>query len=130
MATAKKPAARKPAAKKAADPKPQTPAEPMANLAEAARAEAAAGEQMNPDTPITQTITWRGLELSIPASAEEWDLDVAEAFEDGQIVRAMRGILGPAQWEDMKTKLAPKLKEINELAELISKVYGFESTGE
>ncbi|WP_435112020.1 hypothetical protein [Nocardiopsis synnemataformans] len=126
MAAPRKTPTTKAAPKKKAPAKPpQTPDEAQPHAVVAARAEAMSG-----DVAVAKVITWRGQTYSVPPSAEEWSIEVAEAFEDGRVIQAVRGILGPDQWASMKAKLKPKVKDLNELAELIGQTYGFESPGE
>lgn len=38
------------------------------------------------------------------APANEWDLDVLEAFEEGRILATVRSLLGEAQWKTFRAK--------------------------
>lgn len=66
--------------------------------------------------PSTLAVEFRGLKLSIPASMEEWPIEVMEAFEQEQYVATCRELLGPAQWAAIKT-LRLKVKDLHELVE-------------
>ncbi len=52
--------------------------------------------------------------------AREWDLDVLEAYEDGQIATTCRSLLGPAQWETFKSKR----RSVGDLEDLMKAVQG------
>lgn len=109
---------------------PQEPAEAKPNLAEAAKTEAQAPAAMEAGTPLVKVLQWRGLELRMPPTAEDWDVEVEENFEDGRLVAAMRGILGAEQWAKVKAEVKPKLKDIKDLSDAIGREYGFEDSGE
>jgi hypothetical protein len=44
-----------------------------------------------------------GETYSVPP-AREWDLDALEAYEDGQIARTCRSLLGADQWATFRSK--------------------------
>lgn len=50
----------------------------------------------------------------------EWDVDVLEAFEEGQVVRTVKGLLGAEQWAKFK---APG-RTVTELGELFTAIQG------
>ncbi len=77
------------------------------NAAEALKAEA---------TNTNVKVEFRGETYEIPGNAEEYDLEVMEAYEDGKLVSALRALLGEAQWSLLKTRTRPKLKDLNEIA--------------
>lgn len=86
-----------------------------------ARAEATGG-------PLTAT--WRDLTLHVPPT-DQWPLDVFEAFEDGKVIGAVRALLGPDQWTQVKASTpTPTLADLNTLTAAISNAAGFTSAGE
>lgn len=64
----------------------------------------------------TRTFTYDGDEYTVP-EADSWDLDIFEAVEDGQIVTAVRGILGQKQYYD---KFKAKKRKAKDLADIFS----------
>lgn len=38
------------------------------------------------------------------APSSTWDLDILEAYEDGMIVRVIKGLLGPKQYAQFRSK--------------------------
>lgn len=84
--------------------------------------------QLEAEGVETTTITWRELELTIPASMEGADAEVALAFEEGKVASALRALLGPAQWVDvMKTK--PKLRDLGVMFDAVAAEMGMETAG-
>lgn len=74
--------------------------------------------------------------FTLPASVDDWDLDAMEAMEKGQSITMLACLIGPQRWDQAKAQFrlrngrAPKLRDVEALAENIAKVYGFESVGE
>lgn len=75
------------------------------------------------------SVQWRDLTLAFPADPEEWDIEVTEAFEDGKVVTAVRGLLGPSQWAAVKA-LHPKNKDLSGLYDALAQAMGMTSAGE
>lgn len=57
------------------------------------------------------------------APTSEWDLDVMERYEDGQIATAVRALLGPAQWGRFRAK-PRKVADLEALFSTIEKALG------
>lgn len=74
------------------------------------------------------TIEWRGEHLEIPANPEDWPVAVAEQFELGRIVGAVRALLGPGQWSKVERHNL-RVRDLNELADLFVKEAGLENLG-
>lgn len=90
---------------------------------EAAKAEAT-GE-------VVTEVTWRDQKFAVAASADDWPVDVLEAFEAGKAATALAGVLGPAQWARFKdTKPRPKVKDLTGLMDTIASKLGFQKSGE
>lgn len=68
-------------------------------------------------------VEYDGETYSVPPTME-WDLDVLEALEDGQIVKAVRSLLGEEQYTKFKFKKRT-VADLNELFEEIGKAAGF-----
>lgn len=103
--------------KKKRKPRPPVPA------IEAVQAEAT-GE-------VVTEVVWRDQKFHIAASADDWPVDVIEAFEQGKAATALAGVLGPAQWARFKaTKPAPKVKDLTGLMDTIASKLGFGNAGE
>ena len=56
-------------------------------------------------------------------SADGWDVEVLEAFEDGKIVTAVRALLGVEQWARFKAT-KPTVGELNEFFEVAAEALG------
>lgn len=68
-------------------------------------------------------VEYDGETYSVPPTME-WDLDVLEALEDGQIVKAVRALLGEEQYAKFKST-KPTVADLNALFEEIGKAAGF-----
>lgn len=58
-------------------------------------------------------------------SASDWDVEVLESFEDGNIVRTVRGLLGPDQWAKFKSKRRT-VSDLNNLFQDVQTALGSE----
>lgn len=84
-------------------------------------------ETTDADTAIFE---WKGEQFHVPATTEEWDVDVLEAFEQGKSATAAQAILGRKQWRHYKTTFTPKVPELNEFVRALAGFYGFGDPGE
>ena len=104
---------------RAATKAPQTPAEPHPERLAAVKDEAARGEAMEP-ADLLKVVQWRGTDVRVPASVDDWDIEIQEFAEDGQIVKHLRAMLGGQQWADLKEAHAPmKFGDVRDLNETI-----------
>lgn len=55
---------------------------------------------------------------------DEWDIEVAEAHEEGKVVTALRRILGEEQWKLFKEREKPKSKDLDAFLKVM-----FDKTG-
>lgn len=131
---AKQPTRKQPA--KSGTAKRTTPtrkaAQPAKRTAAAAEAEAQAVDELDGeivDGSGLIPISWRGHTFTVPASSDDWDVEVTEAFEGGKAATAIRGLLGEDQWEEFMTE-RPKNRDLAEMFEQIAEALGFESAGE
>lgn len=110
---------------RAAKPAPQKPAEPHPERLAAVKDEAARGEQMEP-ADLLKVVQWRGTDLRVPATVDEWDIEIQEFAEDGQLVKHLRALLGATQWDDLKETHKPmKFGDVRDLQETIMRdAYG------
>lgn len=82
------------------------------------------------------TIDWDGVTLTLPATADDWDLDAVEAFEQGKVATALGLLAGEAGWTAAKATYQringrrPKLRDLESLGDAIARVYGFTDAGE
>ena len=82
------------------------------------------------------TIEWEGSTFVVPAAVDDWDADVIEAFEKGQAVTAIRGLLGTKTYDQLKVDFQKKtgrklaVKDLGSLGDLIASTYGLEKQGE
>lgn len=84
----------------------------------------------------TITVSYAGEDWTIPASLDDADVDVIEAFEEEKVVGILRGLLGPAQWKMLKRAARRdrhpqpfRAEELTPLVEQIAKIYGFDTAG-
>lgn len=75
------------------------------------------------------TFEFRGLTLTVPLERDDWTVDFLESLEEGKSVGIVRGAIGPDSWRQVRS-MNLKVRELNELADLIAKAMGFGSTGE
>ncbi|MFE1104147.1 hypothetical protein ACFW4K_26845 [Nocardiopsis alba] len=110
---------------RAAKPAPQTPAEPAPERLAALKDEANRGEEMAP-ADLLKVVQWRGVDLRVPASIDDWPIEVQEFAEDGMAVKHLRGLLGVAQWNKLKTDgHVTKMGDLGDLSETIMRdAYG------
>lgn len=79
-----------------------------------------------------KAISFRGERFRLPElDGGEMDLDTLEAFEDGKVITAIRGLLGTEQWAKLKA-MTPKvtMSDLNDISEKLAKAYGFSTVGE
>lgn len=82
-------------------------------------------------TDKPKAISFRGERFRLPELDGGMDIDTLEAFEDGKVITAIRGLLGPDQWAKLKSMgPKPNIGDLEEIADKIAKVYGMGSVGE
>lgn len=74
-------------------------------------------------------VEWRGHEFEVSREYSEWSVDFLESLEEGKAVGVVRGALSVKDWRTVKG-MGLKVRDLNELSELIAKAMGFGSTGE
>lgn len=77
----------------------------------------------------TGTVEWRGHKFEVEREYGEWSVDFVESLEEGKSVGIVRGALGAAQWRTVKA-MNLKMRELDELAEVVAGALGFGSAGE
>lgn len=83
----------------------------------------------------TVDIEWDGTTITVPATADDWDPDVLEAFEDGKAIAAVKGLLGADTYtrlrRDFQRRHGRKMvvRDLNDLMEKVAAVYGFDTAG-
>ena len=83
----------------------------------------------------TVDIDWDGVTVTIPASAEDIDLDVIEAFEAGKAVTAVRALVGAKQYDaarkayEKQNGRRPRVGDLNSLMEQVAQTFGFDNLG-
>lgn len=113
----KSPRTTKPAPQKAADPSPERLA--------AVKEEAARGKEMEA-ADLLKVVQWRGVDLRVPPSIDEWPIEVQEWAEDGMAVKHLRSMLGVDQWNKLKADgHVTKMGDLSDLSETIMRdAYG------
>lgn len=86
--------------------------------------------QVEVDGDETVTLEWGGHTYEVPASLEDCDIEVLEAFEAGKAAAAVSGVLGRAQWAQLKARSKPKVRDLADLMDKVAEVYGFQGSGE
>ncbi|WP_431889473.1 hypothetical protein [Nocardiopsis alba] len=82
-------------------------------------------------TDKPKAISFRSERFRLPELDGGMDIDTLEAFEDGKVITAIRGLLGPDQWAKLKAMTPkPNIGDLEEIADKIAKVYGMGSVGE
>lgn len=74
---------------------------------------------------LSETVSFEydGETFTVGNDAQDWDLEVLEAFEDGKIVAAVRGLLGPDGWAQFKSK--PRtVRDLNAFFETAAEALG------
>ena len=83
----------------------------------------------------TIDVDWEGITITVPATADDWDPDVLEAFENGKAIAAVKGLLGVDTYERVRRQFRNThgrkmvVRDLNDLMEKVAEVYGFESAG-
>jgi hypothetical protein len=72
---------------------------------------------------------FRGETFTVSRERDEWTLDFLESMEEGKSVGIIRGALGADQWRVVRG-MNLKVKDADELSELIAKAMGFADVGE
>jgi hypothetical protein len=84
-------------------------------------------------TPIV--VDWEGVELTVPASVQDWDLDTLEAFEQGRAITAIKSLLGDDGYKQAtdafqaKHGRKVKVRDVEGLMSTVAGAYGFGDTG-
>lgn len=84
------------------------------------------GAQVEGEGIPTTTLTWRGRDLTIPATIEDCDLEVLEAFESQRASTWARLILGDEQYQALKPMT---VRDFADLGEQLAVALGFVSAG-
>lgn len=108
-----------------AKPAPQKPAEASPERLQALKDEAGRGEEME-TTDLLKVVQWRGVDLRVPPSIDDWDVQIQEWAEDGMAVKHLRGLLGAEQWNKLKADgHVSKMGDLGDLSETIMRdAYG------
>lgn len=91
--------------------------------------------QVEAEGDDTVTVDWDGVPVTVPASAEDLDLDAIEAFETGKAVTALRAMVGSKEYDRLRADYAkanghrPKVADLGNLMTEIAKAYGFDTAG-
>lgn len=72
---------------------------------------------------------FRGETFTVSRNRDEWTLDFLESMEEGKSVGIIRGALGTDQWRVVRS-MDLKVKDADELTDLIAKAMGFADMGE
>ena len=72
---------------------------------------------------------FRGETFTVSRNRDEWTLDFLESMEEGKAVGIIRGALGPDQWRVVRS-MDLRVKDADELSDLIAKAMGFGGVGE
>lgn len=76
----------------------------------------------------TVEVEYDGEFYEIPADPIDWKVSTTEAFEQGKIVTAIRGLVGREQWAILAGK-GYRNRQFRELFDLLAEAGGFEQSG-
>lgn len=91
--------------------------------------------QIEADGDETVIVKWDDIEITIPASPEDLDLDAIEALENGKGITFLRHLMGAVRYEQVKREWQkengrkPRPDDVAPFLEDVAKVYGFDSAG-
>src|SRR5690606_31955533 len=115
----------------------------LASAPSAGRPAVAANSRYTPPAPRveadaieTVTVDWDGLAVEVPASVDDWDPDILEAFEQGKAITVLRMLLGSLRYDGLRVEWkqrhgrAVKLGDLTRLFDEIARTYGFDGQGE
>jgi hypothetical protein len=83
----------------------------------------------------TVDIEWLGHTVTLPASAEDWDINVLRAFRAGDVIGVIEQLLAPGEFARIeKAHRAAHggrflAREMKPLGDRIAELYGFSSLG-
>lgn len=85
--------------------------------------------RLNEATSSTASFEFRGEKFTVSLNRDEWTLDFLESMEEDKAAGIIRGALGPDQWRLVRS-MDLKVKDAEELTDLIAKAMGFGGVGE
>lgn len=91
--------------------------------------------QVEAEGDETVELEWLGHTVAIPASPEDWDINVTRAFASGDAIAVLEGLLGKAEFARIEKahRAAHNGKfrnsDLTPLTERMAEVYGFDSMG-
>lgn len=77
----------------------------------------------------TIEVEYLGDRYTMPATADDWDIEALELFQSGRSVAAVGLLMGTKQYSAFKVKHRTA-RRINEFADQLAVLYGFKSAGE
>lgn len=116
------------------DPRPETPQ--VAHPAASSRYTPPTPPQAEVEAVESISVDWDGLQVTAPASVEDWDPDAVEAFESGKVIGALRGLLGSDTYDALRDAWSrrhgrrPVMRDLTRLFEALAQAYGFTDLGE
>lgn len=75
-------------------------------------------ETENPGQPTTIDVEWGGATYTVSPNADEWPFDAMLAYEHGQMLSFLSGVLGP----DGVAKFGPRRRTAGEGGELATAI--------
>ena len=91
--------------------------------------------QIEADGDETIELEWLGHTVSIPASTDDWDINVTRAFAKGDAIGVLEMLLGRAQFATIEAAHRKahggkfRNSDLTPLTERMAEVYGFENMG-
>lgn len=85
---------------------------------------------------LTQSTIWEGIEVVVPSSVDEWDMDALEAFENAKGATFLVNLVGRSTYDEMCRAFIrnhgrkPKVSDFAVFTEQVAKLYGFGDAGE
>ena len=90
----------------------------------------------NEATQDTVTVDWLGNQIELPASTDDWDIDVMRAFQAQDLLAVLEHLVGKARFSEIEKahRAAHDGKMLNKdlkpLGDKIAEIYGFGGLGE
>lgn len=83
----------------------------------------------------TVEIEWLGHPVRLPASTDDWDIDVSRAFARGDIVQVVEALVGRKEFREIERRHRAEHdgrmtnRDLAPLGDRIAEIYGFGSLG-
>lgn len=87
-----------------------------------------ASDAAKAEAKVSELVIEHGGKTYVIPPTNQWPIDVFEAAEDGKAIRALRGVLGPKQWQAYKDT-SPDFDDLNAFFDKLAEAGGLSSAG-